>query len=85
MTYLIEKGRIAVETFSLLTSVLANRGALFREIPLDLQVARALSRIDATTVPDMPDRIIAATALHIGVPIVSRDSKIRLADVQAIW
>jgi predicted nucleic acid-binding protein len=33
----------------------------------------------------MPDRIIAATALYLGVPLVTRDGKIRAADVETIW
>ena len=34
---------------------------------------------------DMPDRIIAATALTLGVPVISRDSKIQLSSVSTIW
>jgi predicted nucleic acid-binding protein len=29
--------------------------------------------------------IIAATALHLGVPVISRDSKIKLSTVNNIW
>ncbi len=32
-----------------------------------------------------PDRIIAATALYLGVPLVSRDRKILLSQVQTVW
>ena len=28
-------------------------------------------------IPEMPDRIVAATALYFGVPAISRDSSIR--------
>ncbi|MEK7833969.1 MAG: PIN domain-containing protein [Acidobacteriota bacterium] len=40
-------------------------------------VADSLSQIPRTTVPDMPDRIIAATALTLGLPLVTCDHKIR--------
>jgi predicted nucleic acid-binding protein len=33
----------------------------------------------------MPDRIIAATALHLGLPLISRDRKIQLSSVPTIW
>jgi len=33
----------------------------------------------------MPDRIIATTALHLGVPLISRDGRIRLSSVPTIW
>jgi predicted nucleic acid-binding protein len=36
-------------------------------------------------VPGMPDRIIAATGLHLGVPVLSRDRKIRAARLETIW
>jgi predicted nucleic acid-binding protein len=36
-------------------------------------------------IPDMPDRIIAATAIHLGVPVLSRDGRIRASSVRTIW
>jgi len=33
----------------------------------------------------MPDRIVAATAVHFGVPVISRDGRIRASSVQTIW
>jgi predicted nucleic acid-binding protein len=36
-------------------------------------------------VPDMPDRIVAATALYLGVPVISRDGRIRASNVQTVW
>ncbi len=35
--------------------------------------------------PDMPDRIIGATALHLGLPLITRDGKIRASDLRTIW
>jgi PIN domain nuclease of toxin-antitoxin system len=83
--YLIEKGRIPAETFSRLTQALQAQPTLQAEAQLDLAVARALSRVDSGQIPDMPDRIIAATALYLGVPVISRDSRIRLSSLQTIW
>jgi PIN domain nuclease of toxin-antitoxin system len=39
----------------------------------------------ADTHADMPDRIVAATAIHLGVPVLSRDSRIRGSMVQTVW
>jgi len=36
-------------------------------------------------VPDMPDRIITATAFYLNLPLVSCDSKIQAANIQTIW
>lgn len=46
-------------------------------LPLTIDVARALDRVPRAEVPDMPDRIIAATAVAYGLPLVSADSDIQ--------
>ena len=43
---------------------------------LTTRVVEALATIPRDSVLDLPDRIIAATALHLGLPLISRDSKI---------
>nr|WP_129630408.1 PIN domain-containing protein [Candidatus Oscillochloris fontis] len=54
--------------------------------PLDLAVATALSKVPRTLVPEMPDRIITATAIALGLPLITRDHMIqRAALVQTIW
>jgi len=35
-------------------------------------------------VPEMPDRIIAATALHLGLPLVTRDRRLQAAGIPTI-
>jgi PIN domain nuclease of toxin-antitoxin system len=85
MVYLIEKGRIAAQSFTRLAAALEAPGNVFLEVAPDLRVARTLSRVDATKVPDMPDRIIAATALYLNVPVISKDAKIQLSGLMTIW
>jgi predicted nucleic acid-binding protein len=43
---------------------------------------RKVSRIE---VPDMPDRMIAATAVYFDVPVISGDRRIRTASLNTIW
>jgi PIN domain nuclease of toxin-antitoxin system len=57
----------------------------FSEIPVTLAIARTLTSVDVAKIPDMPDRIIAATAVHLKLPIISRDGKIRLSGLQTVW
>jgi PIN domain nuclease of toxin-antitoxin system len=52
---------------------------------LSLDIVDALVEVPHAEVPDMPDRIIAATAVHLGVPLISRDRKLLLSNVQTIW
>jgi len=42
-------------------------------------------RVELAKVPDMPDRIIAATALHLNVPVISKDAKIQSSGLTTIW
>lgn len=45
----------------------------------------AFSAITLAEIVYLADRIIAATALALGMPLISRDGKIRLSGVSTIW
>lgn len=83
--YLVEKGTVGEVVFRTLIDSLNDPQAPLTLAPLTLAAAEAVGRIPRSTVPDMPDRIIAATALHLGLPLVTRDRKIRAANVQTVW
>lgn len=83
--YLIEKGRFPQ---SLLTGIMATLNNPANELtiaPLDESIAQTMQQISRAIVPDMPDRIIAATALHLNLPLVTADHKIQASQVQTIW
>lgn len=48
-------------------------------------IVDAMRQVPRADIPDMPDRIVAATAVYFGVPVISRDGKIRSSSVQTIW
>jgi PIN domain nuclease of toxin-antitoxin system len=48
-------------------------------------VADALEAVSRSEIPDLPDRIVAATASALHVPLISRDGKIRASQIQTIW
>jgi PIN domain nuclease of toxin-antitoxin system len=85
MVYLVEKHRIGATQFSDLAQRAETVGAFLTVVSIDLAVSRSMTRVSAAEVPDMPDRIIAATAIMLGVPLISRDSKIRASAIQTIW
>ncbi|MBD2335677.1 type II toxin-antitoxin system VapC family toxin [Calothrix sp. FACHB-156] len=85
IVYLSEKGRISALTLERLLASVDARNAVLVEVPFDRHIAQALCLVNRTQVPDLPDRIIAATALYLGVPVISRDSKIQLSSVNTIW
>jgi PIN domain nuclease of toxin-antitoxin system len=83
--YLIERGRIPGETLPVIVSALQQPDSVFVQVPFDLDVAQALQQVSRADIPDMPDRIIAATALHLSVPVISRDGRIQASSIQTIW
>lgn len=85
MVYLVEKGRIPQEALPRLLSVLDRPDSVLADVPCDRQVAETLLRVDRQQVPDFPDRLIVATALHLGVPLISRDARIRVSGITTIW
>ena len=85
ITYLVEKGRLHAAVLPRMLAELHHPATTLELVPLDLGVVRALQDISRTDVPDMPDRIIAATAWHHCVPLVTCDGKIRGSCVTTIW
>lgn len=83
--YLLEKGRIPLEALTLLTESLTQESGLLEIIPVTYAIALAVTQVPREQVSDLPDRVIAATALYLGVPLISRDRKIQMSDVETIW
>jgi PIN domain nuclease of toxin-antitoxin system len=83
--YLIESGRIPLEALQRLEAGLSDPSSGLLIAPVDSEVAEAVHRIPRDVVPDMPDRIIAATALHLGLPLVTRDQRIQSVGIRTIW
>jgi PIN domain nuclease of toxin-antitoxin system len=83
--YLTERGRILPQALPMLHSYLNNPASGFVVAPVDANVARALQKISRDLVPDMPDRIIAATSVHLGLPLLTCDKKIQSAIPTSIW
>lgn len=85
VAYGVEKGKLPTTVYETIDDVVSAPDTTFVLAPLDLGVARALRQVPRGIVPDMPDRIIAATALHLRMPLVTRDARIRAAGLETIW
>ncbi|WP_414528635.1 type II toxin-antitoxin system VapC family toxin [Nodularia chucula] len=86
IAYLVEKGRFAEEVLTRILNALDDPNIGIILVPLDRNVSGAIRQIDRVTVPDMPDRIIAATAFSLGIPLVTRDLRIQaLTTIKTIW
>jgi PIN domain nuclease of toxin-antitoxin system len=82
IVYLIEKRKIAINFESLLKAL--DRARNYKIEPLCLPIIEK-SRAIQRGIKDPWDRLIAATALHLGMPLISRDRSLRKLGLQIIW
>jgi len=85
LVYLAEKGRIPPDVLQRFFHDLATAQTVLRLTGLTLSIVLALSRIPRGAIPDLPDRIIAAAALDLALPLLTRDRAIQASGVATIW
>jgi PIN domain nuclease of toxin-antitoxin system len=85
IVYLVEKNRLPASAYEDLKNALADPEYVIEEGPFNGEIVEAMLKISRTDVPDMPDRIVAATGMYLGVPVISRDGRIRSSSVKTIW
>lgn len=86
IVYLLERRRVSSDVVERIFGLFGSEGGSYELANLDEATARAVQAIPRSAVPDMPDRIIVATAWQRGVPLISRDEAIRRAAVvPIIW
>jgi PIN domain nuclease of toxin-antitoxin system len=67
-----------------LKRALADPDHVLKEAPFTVAIVDTLRLVPRVAVPDMPDRIVAATAVYFGVPVISRDGLIRASSVETV-
>ena len=80
-----EKGRIPADSKARFDAALQSGTSGLAVVSLTVEIANAVANVSRDDVPDMPDRIIAAMALHPGLPLISRDRAIQASSVTTIW
>ena len=85
IVYLSEKGRIPALTLNHLLAELNDPDTVVKVVGLDLPIVMEMKTIGRTVIPDMPDRIIAATAKHLNLPLISCDTKIQMSGLTTVW
>jgi PIN domain nuclease of toxin-antitoxin system len=85
MVYVTAKGRIPATALTEVQAAVADPKAVLRYVPVDEDIAVNMAAIPREDVPDLQDRIIAATAHLYAIPVLTRDGRIRSSNVRAIW
>ena len=86
LVYLVEKARIPEKSIDNLIKLLEKNPINYQLVQIELSTIRAMQSISRQLIPDMPDRIIAATALELGLPLITKDRKITEANlIEVLW
>jgi PIN domain nuclease of toxin-antitoxin system len=85
IVYLMEKGRVSPDMKSMLDEELKSGESGLVLVDLNADVADQTANILRDDIPDLPDRVIAATALALNLSLISRDRKIVLSGLETIW
>lgn len=86
LLFLVQRQRIPTVIIEQAFDLAEQEGSEIRVAPLDLGVARMVASFGPASVPELPDRIIAATARALNLPLVTADHEISESKlVQVIW
>lgn len=85
LIYLVERGRVPPDGRTRLLAAVDAPTSMLTVIPVDRAVAEATLSIDRAAIPELPDRVIAATALNLGVPLITSDLRIRTSGIATVW
>jgi PIN domain nuclease of toxin-antitoxin system len=81
----VRRGVITLgESFDVFVQRLENTPSRYRVVPLDAAVVARSHEL--LSIPERGDRLIAATAQHLGLPLVTRDRELaRAINKDVIW
>jgi hypothetical protein len=80
-----KKNRLPASAYDKLRQALNVADYVIEEAPLTAGIVEAMKQVPRVDVPDMPDRIVAGTGVYFGVPVISRDGRIRASSIQTVW
>lgn len=83
LLYLLEKKKIVGDFDGFLSMVSASEN--YRVEPLCLPVIEKSRRIPREVITDPWDRLIAATSMHLQLPLITRDAKLKKIGVNVVW
>jgi PIN domain nuclease of toxin-antitoxin system len=84
--FLMHRQRISKAQVSKLFELPEDTDANFYVVPLNMAVAQAVSEFGPVAIPDMPNRIFAATARALNLPLITVDPIITDSElVEVVW
>ena len=83
LIYLIEKNKIVADFDHFLGMVSSAKN--YKIEPLCLPIIEESKRIPRESIADPWDRIIAATARHLNIPLITRDEMLKKIGLDIVW
>jgi PIN domain nuclease of toxin-antitoxin system len=74
--FLVQRNRLPADVLNQLLALPDTPDASIYVVPLDMKVARAVADFGPSAVPELADRIIAATARALNLPLLTTDPAI---------
>lgn len=87
MVYLVEKGKIP-ETVpqQFCRTIEDTQKDSYQIFEISYELTKVFQRVPVTIVPELPDRIIAATAYHLQLPLITKDHRLQQWEgIITIW
>lgn len=76
--YLYEKGRVPKEFYLLFQNIISSKkNESYQIVDFSKEVATSVSEIPRKIIPELPDRLITATAFHLNLPLITKDHRIQ--------
>jgi PIN domain nuclease of toxin-antitoxin system len=85
LIYATEKMRLPQGVLDIILDTVQREHHGLKVVPFDYEMAETMRQIPRDIVPDLPDRMIAATSLTLGIPLITADEKIRRSGIPVIW
>ena len=83
---LVQRGRLRLSIEPQVWISRCERLSFFRFVPIDNDISRLAVNLPGDFAADPADRFIVATALYLGAPLVTKDTKIQAyGHVKALW
>lgn len=82
--YVLQRKRLPANVVARVLALPDSEDAAITVYPLTAGIARECNAFGPASIPEMPDRVIAATARHLGLPLLSADPIIAESGMVAI-
>ncbi|MBI4374542.1 MAG: PIN domain-containing protein [Deltaproteobacteria bacterium] len=85
--YLFERGKISRRLWENFFDLIRDdTRESYQLVSIEDTIVRAFQKIPIEAIPELPDRVITATSLHLGVPLITKDQRMhRWEGAVTIW